>query len=346
MRIVHVTPFFLPQTGGVELYVYHVVKELKRRGHEVAVLTVAENAHGKPLPQRETIDGIPVYRFPAILRMGRFARFWPGFLQVAKHFDIIHVHGFRHPHTILSLLLKLGGRKVIMTTHSPFHPRKGIERVFVKIFDLSVGWYWRLMDYIIMTNDEERFFFKGIVLPTANVSAENIKQREKYGTKILYLGRLDPLKGVDDTIRILALLPKEYTLSIVGPEAISGYRDHLRGLATRLGVEKRVTFRGPVYGEEKWKVLDEHDFLLLPSPYEASGIVVVEALARGLVPIVKDSPGPRTIKRYCRCVKLFDSIEEAANLILQSSPCLCDVTPLTWEKHVDMLEEIYSTLTP
>lgn len=123
MRILHVSPFFLPVEGGLERHVYHVSLELLNRGHEVVVFTSNIDRKGRKLPLHETLDGIEVRRFPVWLRIGEFGTFWPTFMKHVKDFDVVHLHNYRHPHALLgALVAKYRRIPNILTTHAPFHP--------------------------------------------------------------------------------------------------------------------------------------------------------------------------------------------------------------------------------
>jgi glycosyltransferase involved in cell wall biosynthesis len=98
--------------------------------------------------------------------------------------------------------------------------------------------------------------------------------------RLLYVGRIDPRKGVDKPIRALPELP-EVALEIVGggPQADV---DDLVELARSLGVEDRVTFTGPVEPAdlpERYAAADAVVFPVLWS--EPWGLVPLEAMAMG-----------------------------------------------------------------
>jgi glycosyltransferase involved in cell wall biosynthesis len=83
MRIVYVTPFYLPWAGGAERHVQALAEELVERGHHVTVLTAncrdpwaKETSAG--YPARETLDGVEVVRFPPD---GWGARLWRGAIE-------------------------------------------------------------------------------------------------------------------------------------------------------------------------------------------------------------------------------------------------------------------------
>ena len=63
-----VTDFYPPFLGGVEVMVSTLSHELVRRGHDVAVATLA--APG--LPSEEVDQGVRVYRVPATSQRARF----------------------------------------------------------------------------------------------------------------------------------------------------------------------------------------------------------------------------------------------------------------------------------
>jgi glycosyltransferase involved in cell wall biosynthesis len=98
--------------------------------------------------------------------------------------------------------------------------------------------------------------------------------------KLLFLGRVDPKKGLDVAIKALAKLPNA-TLSVAGPGEES-YVSELRGLGTKLGVADRVRWLGGVYNQEKESLLAACDCMVLPTQQENFGLVLVEGLAMGI----------------------------------------------------------------
>lgn len=123
----------------------------------------------------------------------------------------------------------------------------------------------------------------GIEIP--NIQDKKISSNKL--RKILFLGRIHPIKGIDVLLRVWGILEKEFPdweLFIVGPDN-EGYLYRMQALAKDLNI-KRVTFPGPVYGEEKRKVYQSADLFVLPTHSENFGMVVAEALANSLPVIV------------------------------------------------------------
>jgi len=98
---------------------------------------------------------------------------------------------------------------------------------------------------------------------------------------ILFIGRLDPQKGIDILIRAFArtALSTGWRLVIAGPERIHGYLDLLKELAVKEKIADRITFLGEVYGAEKWSLYRKAWVVTAPSNFEAVGLVNLEAAA-------------------------------------------------------------------
>ena len=108
--------------------------------------------------------------------------------------------------------------------------------------------------------------------------------------RLLYLGRLDPRKGVHTAIEALAQLPAAARLEIVGGWDASE-EARLRELAGRAGVTERVTFAGHRDRDELVAAYGEADAVVFPVVWdEPWGLVPLEAMARGR-PVVATGRG-------------------------------------------------------
>ena len=114
--------------------------------------------------------------------------------------------------------------------------------------------------------------------------------------RLACVARLEPLKGIDQAIRILAALRDEdVTLTIAGAAA-EDYRDYerrLHALTAELGVSDRVRFVGAVDREDLAALLAGSDLLINPSYSETYGIINIEAAASGTPVIAHRSSGMR-----------------------------------------------------
>jgi glycosyltransferase involved in cell wall biosynthesis len=119
--------------------------------------------------------------------------------------------------------------------------------------------------------------------------------REKWGiddaTKIvLYLGRLDPTKGIDLLIRSFAGVAREFddaVLMLVGEDM--GHNEEFRELVRSLGLDDRVIFTGFVSKEDKMAAFTDADVFATPS-FTGFPITFLEACLCG-TPIVTTARG-------------------------------------------------------
>ncbi|MDY3557839.1 glycosyltransferase [Gemmata sp. JC673] len=108
---------------------------------------------------------------------------------------------------------------------------------------------------------------------------------------VLFLSRVHPKKGVTDLLLpAFARLTRPATLVIAGGADGSApdYPDEVARTAERLGLTARVRILGPIAPPDRWAVLDGAAVLALPSHQENFGLVVAEAMARGVPVVVSD----------------------------------------------------------
>jgi glycosyltransferase involved in cell wall biosynthesis len=119
--------------------------------------------------------------------------------------------------------------------------------------------------------------------------------------RVLYLGRIHPIKGLENLIEGWALCGDkvaEWELILAGPDE-NRYADKLRALI----IEKKMTnvkLHDAVYGEEKNRLLQSSRLFVLPSFTENFGYSVPEALAAE-VPVIaaKGTPWQKLKEKSC-----------------------------------------------
>jgi glycosyltransferase involved in cell wall biosynthesis len=113
--------------------------------------------------------------------------------------------------------------------------------------------------------------------------------------RVLFAGRLNPEKGLSTLIDAIAQLdvPVELFIAGGGPEM-----PKIQLEAQKAGIADSVHFLGVVpWGERLFSVMQDADLLVLPSVSEGLPLVLLEAMANGLVPIASAVGGiPEIVK--------------------------------------------------
>jgi D-inositol-3-phosphate glycosyltransferase len=113
------------------------------------------------------------------------------------------------------------------------------------------------------------------------------------GKIILFVGRIDPLKGLGNMIQAMTRLDNTLSpeLVIVGGDEYSReeFRS-LQALAAELGIQEKVVFRGSVEQDKLPLFYSAADVCVIPSYYESFGLVALESLACG-TPVVATDVG-------------------------------------------------------
>lgn len=107
-----------------------------------------------------------------------------------------------------------------------------------------------------------------------------------------YIGRLDnSVKRIEDILRALALVPLRWSLTIVGSGTDQNF---LVGLAEQLQIASAI--RWIAWTSDPWSAVGSVSALVLASVSEGFGVVLAEALVRGVPIVSSDCPhGPRDI---------------------------------------------------
>ncbi len=176
---------------------------------------------------------------------------------------------------------------------------------------------------------------------------------------VLFVGRLDPLKGVDILLRAVAQLERADTTRtiIVGGGEADAEMARLRALCSDLGIAERVSFVGRMAQQELPLYYSAADVSVIPSYYESFGLVALESMACGTPVIASRVGGLPTIVKdglngYLipwRCPEPFaDGLDvllgNAAIRQSMSDASRLTAESLSWTAVVDNLLDAYQAL--
>ncbi|MFA5316411.1 MAG: glycosyltransferase, partial [Dehalococcoidales bacterium] len=108
---------------------------------------------------------------------------------------------------------------------------------------------------------------------------------------ILYVGRIEPLKGIDRLIKAMACLADNHNprLVIIGGDQQSQTEiNRLKRLSQELGLAHPVNFLGTIAHQRMPDYYNAASVLVIPSYYESFGLVALEALACGTPVVTTD----------------------------------------------------------
>jgi len=117
---------------------------------------------------------------------------------------------------------------------------------------------------------------------------------------VLFVGRIEPLKGVDTLIRAMSCLQlkeeRPVHLAIIGgdpsasPEEMTAEMARLQKLCDDLGLDQSVVFLGKRDQDRLPYYYSAAEVLVMPSHYESFGMVALEAMACG-TPVIASEVG-------------------------------------------------------
>ena len=170
---------------------------------------------------------------------------------------------------------------------------------------------------------------------------------------ILFMGRLNPIKGPDLLLQAFILVKDivtDYQLVFAGPD--EGMQSELVEMARQEGVIDRVHFLGYVGGNDKSAAYHMASLLVIPSRQEAMSIVALEAAICGTPVLLTDQCGFSEIKTIDSGLEVpANPIDIANGLVkLLSNPESLKKISLNFEKFVseryswDFIVDIYLDL--
>jgi glycosyltransferase involved in cell wall biosynthesis len=305
LKIAHITPSFYPALayGGPTESMVQLSRALARRGVDVRVLTT--NANGSATLNSVAADrevqiqpGLSVFYGRRTMGESVSASLLSHLPAYIRWADVVHLEAI-YSFPILPTLLAArrlnkpvvwSARGALSRWSGTRHPRlKTVYESLCRIVRVR-----RLIFHFTSEQEREASLWRfpgteGVVIPNG-VDGVDAPDRPPRGNtlRLLYLGRLDPIKGIENLLGACVRLkdrpmaPWKLTLAGEGP---AGYTAHLQELIQRLKLQGVVTMIGQVDGAVKEKAFAEADVAVIPSHSENFCIVAAEALAHG-VPVV------------------------------------------------------------
>ena len=305
MKILLVTPTYFPIIGGSEVLTRNLSIMLNEIGIHTDIMTYKgneiNNTNWKEAVQKDdffNVFRVPTFKFLStilnpmtIFRMNVVPK--PSFMKKIKDYDIIHFIGeadlsfpmlsyfIKKPKIMHCVgIYKNGGIYKYYMFKRPY-----LRNIFKRVFSNLANIYAVLSsDQVKLISDLGVPTDKVVILPHCiDVKSFQPGKKRKIDNMVLFVGRIDKIKGLHILMKALFYLKIPIQLVIIGPRWNEEYADYIEQMSQTInkgGIHKVVLFRA----------MDQSDLVLwyqkasivvTPFLYETYSTVTLEALACG-----------------------------------------------------------------
>jgi D-inositol-3-phosphate glycosyltransferase len=324
------------ETGGMNVYVRDLSRELGRRGIAVDCFTRSQNPD---IPRVTTklgpngrvihIPAGPQAPYDKNRIVDHLPEFVGGVLGFARregiHYDVIHSHYWLSGLAALDLR-HAWGAPIVQMFHTLGHMKNSVasspqeyetaqriegEAEVMTFADRLVAatpleraqmvWLYgadAAKIHVVPCGVDTNFF-----QPVPAEEAKHMLGLPPSRRVVLFVGRIEPLKGIETLLRAMALVAPEIPcwqddLSVIiiggapgaGIDQVNAELARLQELRAELGIEDLVTFQGAKDQDTLVYYYSAAEMVVVPSHYESFGMVALEAMACG-TPVVASKVG-------------------------------------------------------
>ena len=333
-------------TGGMSVYIREVARELGRRGHLVDIYTrIHEPIHGHVVEIGQNVRLIHLkageeetHKSELYLHICDFARDLEDFRKYNEfQYDLIHSHYW---------LSGLAGKRLQQWWGIPhimgFHTLGAVKNAIgigkdeselrINAENELVKDCHRIIASTEKGKEDLIYYYEAApeavsIIPCGvNLDLFRPIKREiaraylglNGESIILFVGRIVPLKGIDNLLKSMTYLEGKKRINLVvigGDEHSQSEMQRLRNLSQTLKIDESVTFSGLVKQEMLPFFYCAADLCVVPSYYESFGLVVLESLACGTPVVATKVGGAESVIRH----------GETGYVVIDNDPrCLAD----------------------
>ncbi|HEV2413127.1 MAG TPA: glycosyltransferase family 4 protein [Candidatus Saccharimonadales bacterium] len=371
MKIIYVTPVYRPHIGGMEVVAEKIAQSSAGQGYVTEVLTSGSKLTG--YGESTVSDNFHVKRFVTVPRIK--PAIMPGLLaDLCKQSrdTIVHLHVAQavtpemvflashikkfpyiaHFHLDVPPSHTFG--KVLLPLYKKYVLRKVLQRA-KKIIVPTIDYKQLVSEKYAIADEKIEIIPNGTDHQISTKPKESVRRGKK--VRLLYVGRLTAQKNIRLMLEALSEYEKSYSglaeLVIIGdgPEIPAITR-----IVKQLKLERSVKLKGSLYERELESEFEKADVFLLTSSHESFGIVLVEAMAKGLPIIAVNIHGVRNVVHNMRNGILVKPVPrdtaEALNKLVTDTQLfatiskynLTDAQAYSWENIFSKLAEVYRCL--
>ncbi|MCA9387088.1 glycosyltransferase family 4 protein [Candidatus Dojkabacteria bacterium] len=305
MKILYIIPRFHPFKGGAEKNIESLAIRAAKNGNDVIVFTTNVKFNGENLDWEKNYNGLKIIRHWSLnswLYLGFYPKLLPDLLK--SDADIIHVSGFGFIWVEFCLIFKrLFDKKVkiINTPHGPFmaFTKSGIRGLLKKIYTsvLKIVLPFIYDAVIAVVDKQKEWINKDYRIPKDRIFTipngidesyiEPISPKYKENEKIIitYLNRMEWYKGIQTVLLAMDRLDKasleKIEFWIMG--RAGAYTKKILEIIEQKNLKEYTRIIYAPTDMQRDEAFLKSQINILPSKWEATGIALLEAMAKGNV---------------------------------------------------------------
>lgn len=327
MKLLFVTPYYIPawRYGGPPQCMADLAKNFTSQ-HQIETHVVTLNANGPEAlfsgsnPVTKTVDGVTVHYLPRVKNFLGQAYFLSGrieeYLSLYKGVDLVHVH------TLFNAFSRKG-MEFAVKNHIPFvlTPHGMLSDYSLKKSAWMKKWHRLFFDDALIRKAFAVHFtaageahravlnhsIKKAIIPLGFEfdPKEEFEEKKESGLfRLMFLGRLQPIKGLEPLLQAIAGLEEKVKSRLIfdiygGDE--NHYRQQIEKRISEWKLENTVKLHGAVNAVERREAFRQHDVLALTSYHENFGMAAAEAMAAGLPVFLSDQVSLASFVQENRC---------------------------------------------
>ena len=312
---VQVVRQYAPSRGGLEDVVANLARHLQRRGYRVRIVTLDRvfTAPDRTLPDRDVVDGVEVVRIP----FSGSTRYplAPSVFRHIRDADLVHVHAIDFFFDALALAKPFHRKPMVATTHGGFFHTPKYARIKSVWFNTLTRFSASRYERVIGCSAQDARRFRQIADDRVAM-IENGVDTEKFSDagspvarkRLATIGRFSVNKRLDKLLDAMVPLTRfdpDWHLDIIGvPGEITA--DDLGRLIAARGLSDKVAMHIGASEAEIRNILSACSFFASASDYEGFGLVAIEAMSAGLMPLLNPNTAYRDLADKHGEIRLCD----------------------------------------
>ncbi len=314
MKILFATESYHPNIDGGAIAQHRLVKELTKKGHEVAVIApgprfqnIIEKDDGSTIFRPRSLT-LPLYMknsyqfspFPLIYANKIIKQFQPDIVDICSPYPIglsALINGKKHNCPIIGSIHMLPENMLSPFMANRFYPK------FRQISWSYLVYFFNKVDWATIPTKTGADIYKshGLTVPITPISngvntttftpkndGEYLRKKFQIPDKpiVLYTGRMSSEKNVDVIIKAIPEVLSEKNVHFLFCGSGGGYKQRMIELTQKLQIKNHTTFIDFLEWKDYPNIYSLADIFVMPAEAELQSIVTMEAIASGLPAIV------------------------------------------------------------